>query len=98
MVYEDFLQEAGRVSGSLRADGRRVPIPELRRAMGHVPPAAFDHHLLRMERNGVVYLASGDARDGTPEDEGGVLRHPAGGTRCCLLWIRRRLLRSPVPD
>jgi hypothetical protein len=96
MVYEKFMQEAAQASRGLSAP---ILIPELRRALGHVAPETFDDHLLRMERNGLVYLVSAEGFSEEGKAQGGVLRHPSGGTRCCLVWMRQRAARGPaLPD
>lgn len=95
-TYEQFIETARRASQEIVGESawrqRVVPIPLLRRVLRHVPVSVFDRHLLRMERNDVVYLippetTSDELKD---DDRHCTLRHPSGGIRSSLLWITSR--------
>ena len=88
--YAQFRQMAWTASEAIRDGNSRnvVPIRELRRALRHVPAAAFNQHLLRLERNGVVYLIPPEDPDALTEEERlESLAHPAGDLRSFVLWM-----------
>jgi hypothetical protein len=99
--YEAFLSRAWQASRHLvGGDPRRrgtIPILALRRAMRAFPASAFDEHVLRMERNEIVYLippfdvqAERDLEDS--------LKHPDGSIRSFLCWMRPKSLALAVWD
>jgi DNA-binding HxlR family transcriptional regulator len=86
MSYEAFRAVARDAFWNLDQTGRTlglVPIPDLRRAMGdRVSRQAFDEHLLRLHRDGVVHLMPHDhpasladerRRDSVPHSTAGLL-------------------------
>jgi hypothetical protein len=90
--YEQFRQMAWRASQEIARGGatRRgvVAIPKLRRALRHVPTVSFNEHLLRLERNGLVYLIPPESVHALTEDERrDCLAHPAGDVRSFVLWM-----------
>ena len=88
--YEEFRQRAWIASQEIsRVQPHGViPIRELRRALSDVGPAAFAQHLLRLERNGLVYLIPPEDADALSEAERAeALAHPAGDLRSFLLWM-----------
>jgi hypothetical protein len=89
MTYEEFRHKAWTASQEIGREGRGViAVHELRRALGEIPPASFNTHLLRLERNGLVYLIPPDSLESlTDEARRGALPHPAGDLRAFLLWM-----------
>lgn len=88
--YEQFRQTAWSASQDILRDHPHgvVPIRELRRRLPDVPSPLFNQHLLRLERNGLVYLIPSDQPHLLSEEErAGTLAHPAGDLRSFLLWL-----------
>jgi hypothetical protein len=88
--YEQFRQMAWTASQEIRGDGPHgvIAIRDLRRALHQVPAPTFNVHLLRLERNGVVYLIPPeDPAVLSEEDKSESLSHPAGDLRSFLLWM-----------
>jgi hypothetical protein len=90
--YEQFREMAFRASQEIARGGatRRgvVAIPRLRRALRHVPTATFNEHLLRLERNDVVYLIPPESPETLADDDRReCLAHPAGDLRSFVLWM-----------
>jgi hypothetical protein len=89
--YEEFRQRAWMVSQEIGRQARPqgvVPIRELRKALPEIPPTSFTQHLLRLERNGLVYLIPPEDPQALSESERGeVLIHPAGDVRSFVLWM-----------
>lgn len=89
--YEEFRQRAWLASQELARKANPhgvVPIPDLRRALAEIPAASFAQHLLRLERNGLVYLIPPEDPDSMTEAEREQsLEHPAGDVRSFLLWM-----------
>jgi DNA-binding transcriptional ArsR family regulator len=88
--YEEFRQRAWIASQEIRTANPHgvVPIRELRKALTGIPPASFTQHLLRLERNGVVYLIPPEDADALSEDEREEsLTHPSGDLRSFVLWM-----------
>jgi hypothetical protein len=89
--YEQFRQMAWLASQEIARAGRPqgvVPVRELRGRLADVPSQAFNQHLLRLERNGLVYLIAPDQPHLMSEEErAGALAHPAGDLRSFLLWL-----------
>jgi DNA-binding transcriptional ArsR family regulator len=88
--YEQFRQMAWSASETICDGSPRgvVPICELRRALRQVPAATFNQHLLRLERNGLVYLIPPEDPEMLKDDEREEsLAHPAGDLRSFLLWM-----------
>ena len=88
--YDQFRQLAWTASQEIRSDNPHgvVPIRELRRALRNVPSTSFNQHLLRLERNGLVYLIPPEDPDGLSADERSEsLAHPAGDLRTFLMWM-----------
>ena len=91
VTYEEFRQKAWLASQEIGRNGHRhgvIPIPELRRALGDVPPSSFNTHLLRLERNGLVYLIRPESLEALADDaRRDSLAHPSGDVRSSLLWM-----------
>jgi hypothetical protein len=89
--YEEFKEKAWAVSQQLVGrESRRgvVSIPPLRRALAHVPDTTFNQHLLRLERNGLVYLIPPDNPNAlTDDDRRDCIVHPNGDLRSFVLWM-----------
>ena len=90
--YEQFKEWAWSASHAVeqQTSTKRtaVAIPKLRQALSHVPFTSFNQHLLRMERNGLVYLIPPEDPDRLSEDERRLsLSHPSGDLRTLLLWM-----------
>ena len=100
--YEQFRQMAWIASQEIRRNGQPqgvIRIRELRRRLAEVQAQAFSQHLLRLERNGLVYLIPPDQPDSlTEEERTGALAHPAGDLRSFLLWLRPRAYAPSVWD
>jgi hypothetical protein len=65
-----------------------VSIPWLRRALLPLPAPTFNQHLLRLERNGLVYLIPpDDVRALSDEDRRECLPYPNGDLRSFVLWM-----------
>ena len=96
--YEQFRQMAWIASQEIRRNGKPdgvIPIRELRRLLAEVPSALFNQHLLRLERNALVYLIPADQPQSLSEDErAGALAHPAGDIRSFLMWLGPKTHRS----
>jgi hypothetical protein len=90
--YEQFremvVQAIGRMEHHETSRRGVVLISHLRRALPRVSKTTFNQHLLRMERNELVYLIP-------PEDPGSLsdddrqesLSHPSGDLRAFVLWM-----------
>jgi DNA-binding transcriptional ArsR family regulator len=88
--YEEFRQRAWIASQEIRRANPNgvVLIRELRKALSGIPPASFTQHLLRLERNGLVYLIPPENADALTEDERREsLAHPSGDVRSFVLWM-----------
>ena len=89
--YEEFRQRAWIASQEIGRRGHPqgvIPIRELRKALPGIPAASFTQHLLRLERNGLIYLIPPEDPDAlTEEERGDCLAHPAGDVRSFLLWM-----------
>jgi len=90
--YEQFRQQAWMASQELtrKASLRRgvISIPELRQLLRQVPTKTFNDHLLRLERNGLVYLIPPeDTERLTEEQRRACLPHLAGDLRAFILWM-----------
>ena len=89
--YEEFRQRAWMASQEIGRTTHRhgvIPIRELRKALSGIPPASFTQHLLRLERNGLVYLIPAEAPETLSEEERlGALAHPAVDLRSFVLWM-----------
>jgi len=90
--YEQFRQMAWRASQEIARSGaaRRgvVAIPKLRRALRHVPSVTFNEHLLRLERNGLVYLIPAESPEALGDDDRReCIVHPSGDLRSFVLWM-----------
>jgi hypothetical protein len=90
--YEQFRQVAWNASQDLARNASQsrgiVPIAGLRQALPNVPAATFNEHLLRLERNGLVYLIppeNPETMDDAARRES--LSHPAGDLRAFVLWM-----------
>jgi hypothetical protein len=99
VTYEQFQQMLSIASREIQESEHHrrgvVPIPRLRRALAHVPFASFNQHLLRMERNGVVYLIPPGDPDVLSDDaRRDSLIHPRGDLRSFLIWISPRARTS----
>lgn len=101
--YEIFKEKVWTVSQQLErgGGGRRdvVPIAPLRRALAPMPHTTFNQHLLRLERNGLVYLippedpaALGD------EDRRDCVEHPSGDLRSFILWMSPKVRTASFWD
>jgi len=91
--YEQFRQMAWTASQRLTNDKPNgvISIPALRQALRQVPPATFNQHLVRLERNGLVYLIPPEDPESISDDERHLaLDHPAGDLRAFLLWMGPR--------
>jgi hypothetical protein len=65
-----------------------VPIPRLRRTLAEVPPSSFNQHVLRLERNGLVYLIPPEDPEVLSEEARSLsIAHPSGDLRSFLLWM-----------
>jgi hypothetical protein len=93
--YEQFRDMAWHASRQIEETEpqRRgvVPIPRLRRSLADIPPAIFNQHVLRLERNGLVYLIPPEDPDALTEEARSLsIAHPSGDLRSFLLWMRPR--------
>jgi hypothetical protein len=76
-----------------------VLIPRLRRALHQLPAPMFNQHLLRLERNGLVYLVAPDNVDALSEEERReCLPHPSGDLRSFVLWMSPRVRAASFWD
>jgi hypothetical protein len=88
--YEQFRQMAWSASQRLTRDNPHgvLSIRALRQALRQIPTTTFDEHLVRLERNGLIYLIPPEDPDSIDEDERrAALDHPAGDLRAFLLWM-----------
>jgi hypothetical protein len=96
--YDQFKELAWLASQQIeQRESRRgiVLIPQLRRAMSPLPATTFNQHLLRLERNGLVYLIPPDNVETlSEEDRHECLPHPNGDLRSFVLWMSPRV-RTP---
>jgi len=100
--YEQFRQMAWIASQEIARNRQPqgvIPIRELRHHLAEVPASTFGQHLLRLERNGLVYLIPSDRPHLlTEEERAGALAHPAGDLRSFLLWLGPRTHRPSIWD
>ncbi len=91
--YEEFLGRAWTASWDLAGrdpwSAGAILVAALRRAFEGVPVWTFDQHLLRMERNAVVYLVPASSSR-TVRDASDGVSHPDGRLRSSVLWMRPR--------
>ena len=89
--YEEFRQRAWIASQEIGPKGHPqgvIPIRELRKALAEIPAASFTQHLIRLERNGLIYLIPPEDPDAlTEDDRRECLAHPAGDVRSFVLWM-----------
>jgi hypothetical protein len=92
VTYDQFKEVAWLASQQIEQPEihRRgvVSIPRLRRALSPLPAPTFNQHLLRLERNGLVYLIPPDNASAlSDEDRSECLPHPSGDLRSFVLWM-----------
>jgi len=87
--YEQFRDMAWAASQQIQH--RRpgvIPIASLRRALVQLPYPTFNQHLLRLERNGLVYLIPPeDPASLSADEQRECLPHPGGDLRSFVLWM-----------
>ena len=100
--YEEFRQRAWIASQEIGRKSNRhgvIPIRDLRSALSEVPAATFTQHLLRLERNGVVYLiAPEDSKSLNEVERASAVTHPAGDVRSFVMWIGPKPPRADYWD
>jgi len=92
ITYDEFQSRAWIASQEIAGCGPRgrgaILIPQLRRKLEAVPRTVFDQCVLRMERNGLVYLVPPCSLDGLSDaDLEGSLHGPGGDVRSFLIWL-----------